>query len=48
MRREGLFVEFVIFVSNTNGTPRYENTMQYAILKKEWDGSVAMEIQNAK
>ena len=48
MRREGLFVEFVIFVSNTNGTPRYENTMQYAILKKEWDGSVAMEIQKSK
>ena len=36
MRREGLFVEFVSFVSNPDGTPHYENTMQYAILKKEW------------
>ena len=36
MRREGLFMEFVSFVSNPDGTPRYENTMQYAILKKEW------------
>lgn len=37
MRREGLFVEFVSFVNNPDGTPKYENTMQYAILKKEWD-----------
>ena len=29
MRREGLFIEFVSFVSNPDGTPRYENTMQY-------------------
>ena len=36
MRREGLFVEFVSFVSNPDGTPRYENTMQYAVLKREW------------
>ena len=36
MRREGLFKEFVSFVNNPDGTPRYENTMQYAILKKEW------------
>lgn len=36
MRREGLFVEFVSFVNNPDGTPRYENTCQYAILKKEW------------
>lgn len=36
MRREGLFEEFVSFVNNPDGTPRYENTMQYAILKKEW------------
>ena len=48
MRREGLFLEFVSFVSNPDGTPRYENTMQYAILKKEWDESVAMEIQKSK
>ena len=36
MRREGLFLEFVSFVNNPDGTPRYENTYQYAILKKEW------------
>lgn len=36
MRREGMFVEFVSFVNNPDGTPKYENTMQYAILKKEW------------
>lgn len=38
MRREGVFVEFVSFVNNTDGTPIYENTVQYAILKKEWIG----------
>ena len=37
MRREGLFLEFVSFVNNPDGTPLYENTYQYAILKKEWD-----------
>ena len=36
MRREGLFMEFVSFVNNPDGTPKYENTMQYAILKTEW------------
>ncbi len=36
MRREGLFMEFVSFVNNEDGSPHYENTMQYAILKKEW------------
>ncbi len=38
MRREGLFKEFISFVNNPDGTPRYENTVQYAILKKEWRG----------
>ena len=37
MRREGLFLEFVSFVNAPDGTPLYENTCQYAILKKEWD-----------
>ena len=37
MRREGVFLEFVTFVNNPDGTPLYENTIQYAILKKEWD-----------
>ena len=36
MRREGLFKEYVSFVNNEDGTPIYENTYQYAILKKEW------------
>lgn len=40
MRREGMFVEFVSFVKNPDGTPRYENTCQYAILKKEWRGQL--------
>ena len=37
MRREGTFMEFISFVNNADGTPHYENTVQYAILKKEWD-----------
>lgn len=36
MRQEGLFKEFISFVKNPDGTPHYENTYQYAILKKEW------------
>ena len=36
MRKEGLFKEFVSFVKNEDGSPKYENTYQYAILKKEW------------
>lgn len=36
MRREGLFREFVSFQTDDNGAPIFENTMQYAILKKEW------------
>ena len=39
MRREGLFMEFISFVDNTDGTPRYENTCIYALLKKEWKSS---------
>lgn len=37
MRQEGLFREFISFVQNPDGSPLYENTMQFAILKKEWD-----------
>lgn len=37
MRQEGLFKEFVSFVNDEFGNPIYENTMQFAILKKEWD-----------
>ena len=36
MRREGLFMEFVTFVNDADGNPIYENTYQYAILKREW------------
>ena len=39
MRREGVFKEYISFVTRPDGTPVYENTMQYAILKKEWNGS---------
>lgn len=37
MRKEGEFKEFVSFVKDENGKPIYENTWQYAILKKEWE-----------
>lgn len=36
MRLEGVFPEFISFVQNPDGTPLYETTMQFAILKKEW------------
>lgn len=36
MRREGIFKEFVSFVSRPDGTLLYEDTVQYAILQKEW------------
>ena len=38
MRQEGLFREFVSFVNDADGNPIYENTIQWAILKKEWEG----------
>jgi len=37
MRKEGIFKEFVSFVKDENGNPIYENTMQYAILRSEWN-----------
>lgn len=37
MRQEALFLEFISFVENADGSPRYENTMQFAILKREWE-----------
>ena len=36
MRKEGLFKEFVSFTNDDEGAPKFENTMQYAILRKEW------------
>ncbi len=37
MRKEGCFMEFISFTKNEDGTPKYENTIQYAVLKKEWE-----------
>lgn len=34
MRKEGRFVEFISFTKYEDGTPKYENTLQYALLKK--------------
>ena len=36
MRREGLFLEFISFTKDEAGHPLYENTMQYALLRREW------------
>ena len=36
MRKEGHFIDFVSFKNDANGNPVYENTMQYALLKREW------------
>lgn len=36
MRQEGVFKEFVSFKNDEKGAPIYENTMQYAILQREW------------
>lgn len=36
MRQEGVFKEFISFRDNASGTPIYENTMQYAMLRHEW------------
>lgn len=43
MRQEGLFLEFVSFEADCNGEPAYENTMQYAILRKEWEPKRGVE-----
>ena len=37
MRQEGLFIEYVSFGTDDSGAPIYENTMQYALLRREWD-----------
>lgn len=34
---EGCFKEFVTFVNNPDGSPKYEDTCVYAILEKEWN-----------
>ena len=42
-----LFMEFVSFVKNSDGTPLYENTVKYAILKKEWERLAKPTFRNA-
>ncbi|WP_417309180.1 GNAT family N-acetyltransferase [Devosia sp.] len=39
MREEGLFREYVTFHSDSAGQPIYENTLQYAILRHEWQAA---------
>ena len=34
---DSINLEFVSFVNDENGAPIYENTIVYAILKKEWE-----------
>lgn len=36
MRQEGLFREFISFEDDDVGAPIYVDTLQFAILKKEW------------
>jgi ribosomal-protein-alanine N-acetyltransferase len=36
MRQEGVFKEFVSFRNDSRSIPIYENTTQYAMLRKEW------------
>ncbi|MES2271016.1 MAG: GNAT family protein [Pseudomonadota bacterium] len=38
MRQEGLFREFISFEADEAGAPIYVDTLQFAILKKEWRG----------
>lgn len=45
MRPEGLFVEFVSFTKDSSGNPIYENTMQYAILRREWTSRAGASLQ---
>nr|WP_321510101.1 GNAT family protein [uncultured Celeribacter sp.] len=37
MRKEGLFLDYVSFRNDDAGQPIYENTMQYALLRQEWE-----------
>lgn len=39
MRQEGFFREFVSFITGEDGLPLYENTLQFAILRKEWQAA---------
>ena len=48
MRREGCFKEFVTFINNPNGTPKYEDTRVYSILKKNGIQSVLNQLRIIK
>lgn len=41
MRKEGVFMEYVTFGNDASGQPIYENTMQYALLRREWAASLS-------
>lgn len=41
MRPEGVFREFISFREDERGMPVYENTLQYALLRKEWQAQAA-------
>src|SRR5690606_29385035 len=43
MREEGLFLEYVTFQKDSAGHPIYENTMQYAILRHEWQAGAMVQ-----
>jgi len=43
MRKEGVFIDFVTFGNDAAGQPVYENTMQYALLRREWDARTAQK-----
>lgn len=36
MRKEGLFLDYISFRNDAAGDPVYENTFQFALLRKEW------------
>lgn len=46
MRQEGLFREFISFEADQAGEPIYVDTLQFAILKKEWRGGDAQPPQD--
>ena len=41
MRREGVFREFISFTTDARGHPVYEDTQQFAVLRKEWQADAA-------
>ncbi|WP_448661183.1 GNAT family N-acetyltransferase [Sphingomonas sp. CJ20] len=43
MRQEGLFREFISFEADDSGASIYVDTLQFAILKKEWRGGAGSQ-----